>query len=169
MPPRPAPETTDKPTPPDSAMPRIPWPPILIALAVGAAIALQHVQPLPWPGERDVVARLVGHAIGLAGLVLLFWSVATLHRHGTTVRPDTAAAVLATDGPFRYRRNPIYIADALILLGVAEITQNIWFAIVALPFLALVTWLAILPEERYLEARFGEAYRAYKARTRRLI
>jgi protein-S-isoprenylcysteine O-methyltransferase Ste14 len=41
--------------------------------------------------------------------------------------------------------------------------------ILALPFAVLVTWLAILPEERHLEERFGDAYRDYKARTRRWI
>jgi protein-S-isoprenylcysteine O-methyltransferase Ste14 len=148
---------------------RVPWPPILIAAAVIAAIALGAVWPLTWPGERDLASRLVGHGIGLAGIALLAWSVIAMRRRGTTVLPDQPATALVTDGPFRFRRNPIYIADALILLGAAELTENIWFAIVVLPFLALVTWLAILPEERHLEARFGEAYRAYKQRTRRLI
>ncbi len=67
----------------------------------------------------------------------------------------------------RIRRNPIYIADVLMLLGVAELTKNVWFAIFAVAFVPLVTWLAILPEERHLEDRFGDTYRAYKASTRR--
>jgi protein-S-isoprenylcysteine O-methyltransferase Ste14 len=41
--------------------------------------------------------------------------------------------------------------------------------ILAPVFAVLMTWLAILPEERHLEAKFGDAYRAYKARTRRWI
>ena len=169
-------ETTDPaPTPehqPASAVDRpsrVPWPPILIAAAVVAAIWLGAAWPLAWPGERDLIARLVGHGIGAAGLVLLIWSVITLRRHGTTVLPDQPATVLVTDGPFRFRRNPIYIADALILLGAAELTENVWFAIVTVPLLALIYWLAILPEERHLEARFGDAYRDYKQRTRSLI
>jgi len=167
--PQPPSPTAQPPTPAADRPSRVPWPPILIAAAVVAAIALGSVWPLAWPGERDLVARLVGHGIGIAGIALLIWSVTTLRRHGTTVLPDQPATALVTDGPYRFRRNPIYIADALILLGAAELTENIWFAVVALPFLALVTWLAILPEERHLEARFGDAYRAYKQRTRRLI
>jgi protein-S-isoprenylcysteine O-methyltransferase Ste14 len=57
----------------------------------------------------------------------------------------------------------------LLLLGAAELTKNVWFVILAPLFAALVTWLAILPEERHLEAKFGDAYRAYKASTRRWI
>ncbi len=147
----------------------IPWPPILIIGAVVAALALGRWAPLAWPGQNDVLARIAGHALGIAGIALLIWSAVTLRRRGTTILPDQAATTLVTDGPFRFRRNPIYVADALILLGVAEFTHNIWFAILVIPFVALVTWLAVLPEERHLEARFGDAYRAYKARTRRWI
>ena len=57
----------------------------------------------------------------------------------------------------------------MILLGLAEVTKNIWFAILAPLFAILVTWLAIIPEERHLEARFGDAYRSYKERSRRWI
>jgi protein-S-isoprenylcysteine O-methyltransferase Ste14 len=57
----------------------------------------------------------------------------------------------------------------MILLSIAELTKNIWFALLALVYAGLVTWLAILPEERHLEAKFGDAYRAYKAATRRWI
>ena len=55
------------------------------------------------------------------------------------------------------------------LLGVAEVTKNVWFVMGAAAFALLVTWLAILPEERHLEKRFGEAYRAYKAKSRRWL
>lgn len=154
--------TTDRPS-------RIPWPPILLAAAVAGALTLDHTVPLPWPGMDDFATRLVGYGLGIAGLALFMWSVWTLRRHGTTVLPDKAADVLVTGGPFRIRRNPIYLSHILILLGVAELTKNIWFVILAAAYALFVTWLAIIPEERHLEARFGDDYREYKARTRRLI
>ncbi len=147
----------------------IPWPPILLAAVFAGAAVLGYVLPLPWPGENDPMAHLVGRGLGLLGIALLIWAGWTLRRHNTTVLPDKAATRLVTDGPFRFRRNPIYIADILILFGLAEITQNIWFVILAIPFALLVTWLAILPEERHLEDQFGDAYRDYKAQTRRWI
>ena len=79
------------------------------------------------------------------------------------------ATTLVTSGPFRRFRNPIYLADCLILLGLAELTKNVWFVIGAVVFAVLVTWLAILPEERHLERRFGEAYLDYKAKSRRWL
>jgi protein-S-isoprenylcysteine O-methyltransferase Ste14 len=160
---------TSEPAEPTAPPSTIPWPPILIVATVAGAIALGYLVPLEWPGENDLAARIAGRALGVAGLLLLIWAVVTLRRHGTTVMPDKPADVLVTDGPFRFRRNPIYIADILILLGLAELAQNVWLVILCVPLAVLLTWLAIIPEERHLEARFGDAYRDYKARTRRWI
>jgi protein-S-isoprenylcysteine O-methyltransferase Ste14 len=147
----------------------IPWPPILLGAGVIASIALGYLAPLSWPGTNDLAARIGGVAIGAVGIALLVWAILTLRRHGTTVLPDVGATALVTDGPYRRFRNPIYLADAMILLGIAELTKNVWFVIAAAAFAALVTWLAILPEERHLERRFGKAYLDYKAKSRRWI
>jgi protein-S-isoprenylcysteine O-methyltransferase Ste14 len=156
--------------PGDTAPPAtLPWPPILLVSVVVAALVADYAMPLPWPGANDLIGHIAGLSLGVAGFLLIAWAAWTLRRHGTTILPDKPADALVTDGPFRFRRNPIYIGHVLMLLGIAEITQNIWFAILAIPYVPLVTWLAVLPEERHLEARFGNAYRAYKARTRRWI
>ena len=147
----------------------VPWPPIILAGVVVAAVALGYLAPLSWPGTNDFAARTGGLAIGAVGIALLVWAIMTLRRHGTTVLPDVGATALVTDGPYWRFRNPIYLADAMILLGIAELTKNVWFAIAAAAFGALVTWLAILPEERHLERRFGKAYLDYKAKSRRWI
>jgi protein-S-isoprenylcysteine O-methyltransferase Ste14 len=74
---------------------------------------------------------------------------------------------LVTEGAFRFRRNPIYMGEVLILLGLAQATLNIWLVAMAPVFAVAILLLAILPEERHLEARFGEEYLDYQARTRR--
>jgi len=148
---------------------RIPWPPLLLIGVIVAAVVLGRVWPMPWPGLDDWPARAVGLGLGATGVVLLACAILTLRRHGTTVLPDVGATALVTSGPYRRFRNPIYLADCLILFGVAEITKNIWFVIGVAVFAVLVTLLAILPEERHLERRFGEAYLDYKAKTRRWL
>lgn len=148
---------------------QVPWPPILLAGVILSAIALGRLLPVPWPGMDDLPARLIGFGLGGAGLLLAAWAVITLWRAGTTVRPDKGASVLVTSGPFWRYRNPIYLADVMIMLGLAQATYNVWFAILAPAFAVLVTWLAILPEERHLEARFGDEWRAYRERSRRWI
>jgi len=148
---------------------RLPWPPILLIVMVAVAVLLGQVLPLPWPGLNDLPARVVGAGFGAGGVILLVAAILTLRRHGTTVQPNVGATTLVTTGPFSFFRNPIYLADVLILFGVAEITTNIWFVIGALVFGLMVTWFAILPEERHLERRFGQAYLDYKAKTRRWL
>ena len=147
----------------------VPWPPILLVGVILAAIALGYLAPLPWPGLDDTPARLIGYGIGIAGIVLLAWAIVTLRQHGTTVLPDVGATSLVTSGAYWRFRNPIYLADAMILLGVAELTKNVWLVVAAVAFAVLVTWLAILPEERHLERKFGQAYLDYKAKSRRWI
>lgn len=148
---------------------QVPWPPILLVAVIAAAIVLGYVAPLPWPGLDDFAARIIGRSIGIAGILLLIWAILTLRRNDTTVLPDVGASHLVTTGPYRRFRNPIYLADTMILLGAAELTKNVWLVAAAAIFVALVTWLAILPEERHLESRFGEAYADYKAKSRRWI
>lgn len=145
------------------------WPPVLLVLALIAGWMLGRYAPLPWPGLDDGPARIVGLGIGLAGLVLIVSAVITLWRHDTTVMPDQKSARLVTSGPYAMFRNPIYLGEVMATLGLAEVTKNIWFVAAAILFALLVTRLQILAEERHLEARFGEDYLAYKARTRRWI
>lgn len=147
----------------------MPWPPIILVAVVVGAIGLGYLAPLPWPGLDDTPAHMIGLGIGVAGVVLVVWALATLRSHGTTILPDAGATHLVTSGPYRRFRNPIYLADAMMLLGVAELTKNFWLVVAAAVFAALVTWLAILPEERHLQRRFGQAYLDYKAKSRRWI
>ncbi|MGF1650162.1 MAG: methyltransferase family protein [Hyphomicrobiaceae bacterium] len=148
---------------------RLPWPPILLALAVAGALIGQRLFPLPWPGTDDGPARVIGITFALGGLTLMVWAALTFRRHRTTILPHQGATRLITDGPFRRFRNPIYVADTMLLLGAAEFTKNIWFVAAAAAFVPLVTWLAILPEERHLKARFGDEYVSYMARSRRWL
>jgi protein-S-isoprenylcysteine O-methyltransferase Ste14 len=143
------------------------WPPMLFAAVLAIAIALGRLYPLPWPGLDDVMARAIGYGFGLAGIALTGWGIVALYRAGTNILPHRGADKLVTSGPFRIWRNPVYMGEVLILLGLAQATGNIWWAIVAPLFALGIFKLAILPEERHLEARFGDAYLAYMSRTRR--
>lgn len=150
---------------------RFPWPPVLLLAALASAWALGRpgAWPLPWPGMDDRPAHIVGYGLGFAGLALALWALFTFVEARTQIRPDQQATRLVTHGPYRRWRNPMYLGEVLIMLGLAELTHNVWFAILAPVFAGLVTWLAVLPEERHLEARFGADYLAYKERSRRWI
>ena len=146
-----------------------PWPPVLFGSAIGGAWVLDGLASQSWPGLTDPLAYIIGYGLCLAGLALAAWAKVTLARAGTTVWPDVAAAVLVTGGPYRFARHPIYLGFVMILLGLAQIMLNIWFLVTTVVFIMLMYWLAIMPEEHHMEARFGDAYRAYRAHTRRWI
>jgi protein-S-isoprenylcysteine O-methyltransferase Ste14 len=145
----------------------VPWPPILFMAALLLAWQLGRLYPLAWPGLDDWPARTIGLGFGAAGLALVVWGMISLYVGGTTVQPTRRAARLVTEGAFRFRRNPIYMGEVLLLLGLAELSHNVWLAVLAPLFAIAIQALAILPEERHLEARFGQDYLDYKERTRR--
>jgi protein-S-isoprenylcysteine O-methyltransferase Ste14 len=145
----------------------VPWPPLLLVAAMVAGVLLHRLYPLDWPGLDDKPARVIGYGLGVVGVVLMAWGLGTLVLARTNVWPHRRADQLVTAGPFRIWRNPIYMGEVLILLGLAQVTYNIWFAILAPLFALAVYRLAILPEEAHLEARFGDTYLHYKGRTRR--
>jgi protein-S-isoprenylcysteine O-methyltransferase Ste14 len=146
-----------------------PWPPALLIALGGAAALATWWWPLPWPGIRDAPAHWIGVGFGIAGIVLFVWATWTLRSHGTTFLPHAPVTVLVTNGPFVRFRNPMYLGDVLIFLGIAEVTKSVWFVAAAAAFGVLVTILQIIPEERRLESQFGDTYLDYKARSRRWI
>ncbi|MCX7341973.1 MAG: isoprenylcysteine carboxylmethyltransferase family protein [Hyphomicrobiales bacterium] len=146
----------------------IPWPPILFFGALTGAALLSRFAPLamPWTGAA---ASAAGLALILAGFGLMLWAFATFRRARTTVLPHQRSDALITIGPFRRSRNPIYLAEAVILAGLALYNAAPWHALVIPPFMMAVTRLGIMREEAHLLARFGEAWRAYAARVRRWL
>ncbi len=107
----------------------------------------------------------------LIGLVLMTLALAAFVSVKTTVNPlrPARASSLVTSGIFNYSRNPIYLGDLLMLAAFVVWLGNL----LNLGFLVLFIWyinrFQIIPEERALEALFGERYLAYCARVRRWL
>ncbi len=124
---------------------------------------------LPLPLDGGAAGNLLGWlAVGI-GLVLFAWTFATFWRHRTTVNPYKAASTLCTEGPFRFSRNPIYVGDWFILAGVSLLLKTAWPLMFAPLIWVLLRYGVIRHEEAHLEARFGDAYRTYRARVRRWL
>ena len=79
------------------------------------------------------------------------------------------ATALATAGPYRVSRNPIYLALTLFYLGVGLAAGSLWVVVLAGPALLVMHLGVVRREERYLERRFGAAYLDYARRVRRWI
>ncbi len=117
----------------------------------------------------DVTQYLLGIVLFGLGIGLSVTCIGHLRRLGTDFRTHKPASTLVTDGPYRVSRNPIYIALSLVHIGIAVAVDSPWMLAMLIPALAVVRIGVIAREERYLEARFGDDYRRYRASVRRWL
>ena len=136
------------------------------ALVVGYVIRLMAggLSPLP-----PAVGEGVGGLLLLAGVAFMVRSVMIFADAGETLPPNTPARQLLVEGPYRFSRNPIYLAMALICGGFGLATSNLWIVLTTVAAGAVTHYFVIRPEEAYLAERFGDAYDAYAKKVRRWI
>jgi protein-S-isoprenylcysteine O-methyltransferase Ste14 len=149
---------------------RLPWPPLIYLAGIAASVVLHLVYPLPYIGPplSDILFA-VGWLL-IIGVVAIYVSAfRTLRRAKTTAMPHRGSEHLVTSGPFSFTRNPIYLANTMLMVGVGLIWNVAWFFLLALVAAYLTQKLAIEREERHLEVRFGKKYRDYAKRVRRWI
>lgn len=147
-------------------------PPPVVTLAVGVLMwALARVLPvldfaLPWSLRRALAV-----AFAVAGVALVVACALQFRRAGTTVNPmrPAGATALVDTGFYRFSRNPIYLGDALILVGWGLWLANLASLASIVLFVAYLNRFQIEPEERALRAAFGPAFDAYRARVRRWV
>ena len=103
-----------------------PWPPVIYGAAILVAVLLGWLVPLPWIGQplSDILFA-VGCLAVVAALAIIIVSIRTLRRHGTTEMPHRASEHLVTAGPFGLTRNPIYLGDTLLMIGMG-LAAGIW-------------------------------------------
>ncbi len=115
------------------------------------------------------IARGFGWPLLGGGVLLLGWFERAMRQADTPASPYKPVSHIATEGPFRYTRNPGYLSMAMIYSGIATIANALW-AILLLPAALLVIQRGVIDrEESYLERKFGEEYLSYKAQVRRWI
>jgi protein-S-isoprenylcysteine O-methyltransferase Ste14 len=146
---------------------RIPWPPLIGAAAIVAASVGWRAFPLGVPFAP--LTRPLGWALIAAGLALALWAIATLKRARTNLMPNRGADRLIVGGPFAFTRNPIYLGNAILLVGVGGAAGSLWFVVAALVMAALVDILGVRREEAHLARRFGEQWAVYAARVPRWL
>ena len=115
------------------------------------------------------IARLLAWPLLGGGVLLAGWFEWAMRRADTPTNPYKLVSHIATEGPFRYTRNPAYLSMMMMYAGIASLANALW-AIILLPVALLMIQRGVIErEERYLECKFGEEYLSYKARVRRWI
>jgi protein-S-isoprenylcysteine O-methyltransferase Ste14 len=147
--------------------PRKILPPFWMALCLALAWLLDRYAPL-WAFDLPPLG-LLGRVIAVLGLAMILWPVLQFLLAHTGLVPFSKATTLVTSGLYRVTRNPMYLGMALMLLGGALVFGSLG-ALLPLPlFMVIIQRRFILGEERFLEATFGDEYRAYRERVRRWI
>ncbi len=143
------------------------WPPV----AVGTPLVLGLVVTWVWgdPLTPSPVTVLLGWLLVAAFAVWNGWALVTIVRHRTALLPGEETTTVIDHGPFARSRNPLYLGLLAASAGIGLLAGSTW-ALLALPVeWALLRWGAVLPEERYLTAKFGSTYTDYTRRVRRWL
>ncbi len=139
---------------------------LFAALVLGYVIRLFAGGRLPLP---RAFAEGVGGALILVSLGIVISAVSRFAEEGETLKPDAPSRSLLREGPYRFSRNPIYLAMMLFGAGFGIATSNIWIILATLSAGVMFHFLVIKPEENYLSRRFGEEYDEYRRNVRRWI
>ena len=137
----------------------------IAALAAGAALELAFGSTfVSGPLRFALGSGLVGAGLGLA-----YSAIGQQRRAGTNIETHRPTETIVRHGLYRYSRNPIYIGLVLFYLGVAVLADSLWMLAMLAPLLVVMHFGVILREEAYLERKFGDVYRAYRASVRRWL
>jgi protein-S-isoprenylcysteine O-methyltransferase Ste14 len=144
-------------------------PPSIFLAFLVAATVLEAVVPLPLLAGHALARYLAGAALAVCGLILISTGTSRFVAAGTNIPPNLPTTALVVDGIYGRTRNPLYLGTTLIYLGLSVAAGSLWAIVLVVPLLWVINVGVIAREERYPERKFGDAYRAYKARVRRWV
>lgn len=143
-------------------------PPLAWGLAVIAGLALNWLAPLAFL-PTDLPVGWLGAMVFALALALVAWAIVTMTRAGSNVPTNRPTTTIVESGPYRFTRNPIYFGMFLGLIGLAVAFDNLWLLMMLVPFALVIRYGVVAREEAYLERKFGDVYRGYRARVRRWL
>lgn len=149
---------------------RVRFPPPLVFLAALVLGELVDRFVVRWSVPGGVTVRIALSALAVvAALGIGLSAIGLFRRTGQDPKPWAPTPELVFGGPYRFTRNPMYVGMTLLTIGLGAAADTLWTVPLAFAALGVVHILAVLPEERYLTAKFGEPYLRYKARVRRYL
>jgi protein-S-isoprenylcysteine O-methyltransferase Ste14 len=145
-------------------------PPLFYLACLLLGLALDQVVPVPLTLPEAALIRWTGGSgLMMVGVAIMAAGIRDFSRAATPVRSNQPVRALVTTGMHGWSRNPIYIGMFLIYAGIGIAVRSPWVLILAIPLFIIVSYGVVAREEAYLERRFGDAYRDYKARVRRWL
>ncbi len=145
-------------------------PPLLCVACLALGVALDRLLPLPLtPPELPSIGWTAGGTLIAIGVAIMAAGIRNFSRADTPVPSNQAVRALVTNGIHGRSRNPIYVGMLLLYAGIGIAARSPWILILAPPLFIILRYGVVAREETYLERRFGDRYRDYKAHVRRWL
>jgi protein-S-isoprenylcysteine O-methyltransferase Ste14 len=148
-------------------------PPLLFLAALLLGFALDHLLRLPFPVARTGwvhwLSAINAGVLIFMGIAVFAASIGNFSRAATPVQGTRPTRALVTTGIHGWSRNPIYLGMFLVYVGIGLVVRSPWILLLAVPLAVTIHYGVVVREETYLEWRFGDAYRDYKARVSRWL
>ena len=115
-----------------------------------------------WPISIGLVVTISGQLIRGASIALVY-----IVRGGKDKK--VYAEELVTEGMFNHCRNPLYVGNILMLVGVGILCNSLLYMGVFIPLFLFIYQAIVLAEEKFLRGKFGTQFDAYCARVNRWL
>jgi len=143
---------------------------VVFGVSLALSFVLHYFWPLSFGIPRDsLILHLIGAPLLFGGSFIILLSKRELLRMGQPSEPRKPTTRIVTRGLYRYSRNPMYTGLALCYAGLGVAIDKLWLLILLIPTVLIVQQLLIGPEEKYLEANFGDEFLRYKKTVRRWL
>lgn len=123
-----------------------------------------------WFAQPTVLSMIIGFLLVLCGEGIRFWGV-SIAGSETRTTGRVGGTYLITNGPFAYVRNPLYVGNMLLYVGVGVMSMALmpWLLVIAVVWFYFQYYLIVSQEEQYLAERFGEEYEKYRKAVGRFV
>ena len=143
-------------------------PPLLFLGVLLAGLAIDHFSWLPIRLPLgETLERGLGWLLIVAGAAVILTAVGLFRKAGTNPEPWKPTSGIVTDGVYGWTRYPMYLGMASLYAGIAVLFDSVIALALLVPVVLVIQRQVIEREEAYLEGKFGEPYRAYKAKVGR--
>ena len=146
----------------------IAFPPLILLVSAGIS-SLVHFFLVRVPIMSYRACLVCGIILVILAPTLALSALVTMHKAGTNVNPAKPALTIVRGGPFRFTRNPMYLALCLLQIALGFFLNDWITLLFVVPFVLIIHYGVILREERYLTAKFGEPYLELKRDVRRWL
>ncbi|WP_353266602.1 isoprenylcysteine carboxylmethyltransferase family protein [Gemmatimonas sp.] len=144
-------------------------PPALFVAGLGAGVLIDRVIPAGWVPSGHRLWELLGVALGVVGLAVVYTGIISFRRHRTAVYPNRPASTLVASGVYAHTRNPMYVGMTTFYVGGVLLLHSVG-ALLLLPVVLRLLFVHVVQrEEAHLRAAFPEEYARYCATVRRWL